>query len=440
MKYHLVTLGCPKNSVDSEGMGSILVSHGHTAVASADEADVIIVNTCSFIQPARDETLDVLHELAQNKRPHQRLIAAGCLVQSHPHLAQQMSGIDAMLSTRRWMEIETLVQEGPEPPALPAATGYADWRTMPFQRYASMPYAYLKVSDGCNLHCTFCTIPSIKGPMRSKSVDALCAEATQLVEQGVPELILVAQHLTDYGRDLGMEEGLATLLDALCATIPASTWLRLMYAYPHGITPRLVETMARHPQICAYLDMPLQHAHPDTLRRMHRPADVDQTRRTIEHLRQTIPHITLRSTFIVGFPGETHAEFQALLGFLRDMQFERVGLFPYSREEGTPAAALPGQLKPATIEQRWHRAMRLQQGIATETNRRWLGEELAVLVEGEGMVDDGRPLVVGRSFRDAPEIDGQVLLWGYAPIGRVVRARITETTDYDLWGTLVDAE
>jgi ribosomal protein S12 methylthiotransferase len=438
MKYHLLTLGCPKNSVDSEGMGSILATQGHTSVDTMEDADVIIVNTCSFIQPARDETLDVLYEVAQNKRPHQRLIAAGCLLQSHPHLAQTIPGIDATLSTRRWMDIGRLVQ-APAPAAAPAPpTSYADWRTMPFKRHASTPYAYLKVSDGCNLHCAFCTIPSIKGPMRSKPVEALCAEARQLVEQGVQELILVAQHLTDYGRDLGMPDGLATLLDALCAAIPAHTWLRLMYAYPHGITPRLVETMARHPQICAYLDMPLQHAHPDTLRRMHRPADVDQTQRTIAHLRQTIPHITLRSTFIVGFPGETHAEFQTLLDFLREMQFERVGIFPYSREEGTPAATLPGHHAPGTIEQRWHTAMQLQQGIAAATNRRWLDKQLAVLIEGEGVVEDGRPLVVGRSFRDAPEIDGQVLLWGNAPIGRVVSAHITETTEYDLWGTLVD--
>jgi ribosomal protein S12 methylthiotransferase len=312
---------------------------------------------------------------------------------------------------------------------------YADWRTAPIRRQAGGPSAYLKISDGCNLRCAFCTIPSFKGDMRSKAVGAILGEAQQLAAQGVREIVLVAQHLTDYGRDLRVQDGLATLLDELGGVLPKETWLRLMYAYPHGITPRLIETMARHPQVCAYLDMPLQHAHPDTLRRMRRPPDSVRTLGIIRDLRAALPDIALRSTFIVGFPGETHAEFAALLAFLEEARLDRVGVFRYSREPGTPAATLPGQVPGRVIEQRWHAVMRLQQRISLDRNKGWEGRTIKVLVEGLGDAD-GAPLVVGRSFRDAPEVDGQVFAWGTAEPGSFVTVRVTQALEYDLWGTL----
>ncbi|MCS6840482.1 MAG: 30S ribosomal protein S12 methylthiotransferase RimO [Roseiflexus sp.] len=466
MKFHIITLGCPKNQVDSEGMSSILAAQGHTPVDSADDADVVIVNTCSFIAAAREETLATLRDAAARKMPGQRLIAAGCMAESHSALVAATPGVDAILGTRAWTRIGEVVgalrsdpaspspdpaltrevipligatAPAPSPHDLSVPGAYADWRTAPIRRRASGPSAYLKISDGCNLRCAFCTIPSFKGDMRSKAMGAILGEAQELAAAGVKEIVLVAQHLTDYGRDLGLKDGLAILLDELCAVLPEDVWVRLMYAYPHGISERLIATMARHPQICHYLDMPLQHAHPETLRRMRRPPDTDRTRRIIEDLRAAMPDIALRSTFIVGFPGETNAEFRALLAFLEEVQFDRVGVFRYSREPGTPAAALPDQVAPNIIERRWHEIMRLQQRISRQRNRRWVGRVMRVLVEGQGQTDDGRPLSVGRSFRDAPEVDGQVLFWGAAKTATFVDVRITQALDYDLWGDVVRA-
>jgi ribosomal protein S12 methylthiotransferase len=473
MKYHLITLGCPKNAVDSEGMSGILAAQGHAPADSAQDADVVIVNTCSFIAAARDETLNVLREMAGAKRPGQRLIAAGCMAESHADLVQAVPGVDATLGTREWTRIGDLVGAGrvaseprparaawsdmipltaaaplpaPSPaqvavldpsPDLSVPGAYADWRTAPIRRTAHGPSAYLKISDGCNLRCAFCTIPSFKGDMRSKAVGAVLGEAQALVQQGVREIVLVAQHLTDYGRDLKLQDGLATLLDELCAVVPRDSWIRLMYAYPHGINQRLIATMAAHPQICAYLDMPLQHAHPDTLRRMRRPPDIERTKALIGELRAAMPDIALRSTFIVGYPGETREEFLALMRFLEEMRLDRVGVFRYSDEPGTHAATLGGHVSERTIERRWHQVMQLQQGISLERNRRWQGRTIAVLVEGQGQSDDGAPIVVGRSFRDAPEVDGQVFAWGQAAAGSIVTVRVTQPTEYDLWGELV---
>jgi ribosomal protein S12 methylthiotransferase len=481
MKYHIVTLGCPKNIVDSEGMGGILAAQGHTSVAQPGDADVVIVNTCSFIASARNETLGVLREMADGKTPGQKLVAAGCMAESHGALVEAVPGVDAILSTREWMNIGALLgEQRPEArtqnlepkvsaalsnlipltigsvhstqilePALaptlhlPSADlsvpgDYADWRTAPIRRHAGGHSAYLKISDGCNLRCAFCTIPSFKGDMRSKAMGGILGEAQELAAQGVKEIVLVAQHLTDYGRDLKIKDGLATLLEELCGVLPEDTWLRLMYAYPHGISDQLIATMARHPQICAYLDMPLQHAHPDTLRRMRRPPDTDRTKSIIRDLRAAMPDIALRSTFIAGFPGETREEFSALQSFLEEVQLDRVGVFRYSQEPGTPAATLPGQVPARVIERRWNEVMQLQQRVSLARNQRWGGRTIRVLVEGQGTSDDGAPLVVGRSFRDAPEVDGQVFAWGVAQLGSFVNVRVTQALEYDLWGELRD--
>ncbi len=455
MKYHIVTLGCPKNVVDSEGMQSILQASGHTLVEDYEYADVIIVNTCSFIKPAREETLLVLRELGQRKRPSQRLIAAGCMAESHAPLLQAISGVDTTLSTRAWTDIDALIAAEPmtseplhttlrQPDDLPLRDlpPPTDWRNAPIQRHqhAPAPSAYIKIADGCNLRCAFCTIPAIKGDLRSKSVADVVHEAETLVAQGGRELVLVAQNLTDYGKDRGERDGLATLLETLCAALPSHIWLRLMYVYPQGITPRLVATMANSPQVCAYLDMPLQHADPDVLQRMHRPTDGEQTRQVIGMLREAMPAIAIRSTFLVGFPGETGESFQRLLDFLEELQFDWVGVFRYSREPGTPSATYAGQVKSAIIERRWHRVMQLQQHITQAKQSRWQGNQLDILIEGHTQLDDGRMLLVGRSYREAPEVDGQVLVWGSAEVGEVVPVRIVQTAEYDMWGEIAKGE
>lgn len=456
MKYHILTLGCPKNSVDSEGMDGILAAKGHSRISSVDDADVIIVNTCSFIAAARNETLSVLREIGAQKRVGQRLIAAGCMAQSHADLVTAVPGVDAVLSTQQWMRIGDLVGEGASSNgtsvpmigleltprnapslALNPLPSYADWRTTQIRRTQSTPSAYLKISDGCNLRCAFCTIPSFKGDMASKPVGAILAEAQELVAHGVREIVLVAQHLTDYGRDLKIADGLATLIDEICQVLPETIWLRLMYAYPHGISDHLIHVMAERKQVLKYLDMPLQHAHADTLRRMRRPPDTDRTRGVIRDLRAAMPDIALRSTFIVGYPGETSDEFKDLLAFLTEMRLDRVGAFRYSQEPGTHAAMLPDQVRPQVIEKRWHELMRIQQDISRERSQRWLGRTIDVLVEGRGSTDEGQPVALGRSFRDAPEVDGQVFVWGEPSVGELVTVRVTQATEYDLWGEVL---
>lgn len=458
MKVHVITLGCPKNAVDSEGMTGILQAQGHQMVNDAHGADVVIVNTCSFIASARDETIAVLKEVAEQKPAGQKLIAAGCMAESHASVVQAVPGVDAILGTREWMRIGEVVGTTPKPvvagpaakaplidlmPVDPTAIDlkvpgeYADWRTAAIERTMKGPSAYLKISDGCNLRCAFCTIPSFKGDMRSKRPEAIVREAEQLVARGVKEIVLVAQHLTDYGRDLGLKDGLADLLDQLCAVVPQDRWIRLMYAYPHGITPRLIETMAKHSQICQYLDMPLQHAHPATLRRMRRPPDIERTKGIIRDLRVAMPDIAIRSTFIVGFPGETREEFDALHDFLAEMQLDRVGVFRYSDEPGTHATTLEAKVPQKQIERRWHKIMQLQQEISLQRISTWRGRTMTMLVEGVGSDETGRPLLVGRSFRDAPEVDGQVFAWGKGQVGDMCHVKINSTTEYDVWGKVL---
>ncbi len=432
MNVHLVTLGCPKNEVDSAGMAALLRRAGYALVEEPEEAQVLIVNTCGFIAPAREESLRTVKELARRKRPGQMLIAAGCMAGRYRASLQAISGVDALLPTERWGEIAALLARllprAPRPPdTLPPGAGLSA---------VSGTSAYLKIAEGCSAHCTFCTIPQIKGPYRSFPREELLSEARALREQGVKEIVLVAQDTTFYGRDRGEADGLPDLVEALLQAVPDLPWLRLMYTFPGHISPRLIEIMASYPQICPYLDIPLQHAHPAVLRRMGRPDDVGKIRNLLRHLRERLPEIVLRTTFIVGYPGETEEEFRTLRSFVEEEAFERVGVFPYSCEEGTPAARLPNPVPPEVAERRRDILLRLQQKIARRWGRRQVGKTVEVLVEG--VSDDG--LVVGRTRWDAPQVDGLVLARGTARVGEIVPVRITAASTYDLWGEVVRAE
>ena len=438
--FYIVSLGCPKNLVDSAGLATLLERAGYTAGASAEEANLLIVNTCGFIEPAREESRAVLQELARAKKPGQRIIAAGCYSQRCPdELAEAVPGIDGLIGTRRWMDILALVRQLDKHRARGVAQGpicHLPDTPIAEQDVPGVPRvavqgasAYLKLADGCRRSCAFCAIPLIKGPAVSRSPEAILADAAWLAGHGVQEIVLIAQDTTDYGRDLGMREGLVELLERLLAEVSQVPWIRLMYAYPDRITERLIEVMARHPQILPYLDMPLQHAHPDVLRRMRRPADVGQVRRTVERLRAAMPEIAIRTTFLVGYPGETEAEFQTLLDFVPGMAFDRVGVFAYSHEEGTPAGRLEDDVPPEVKEERRERLMEVQQPISLAKNQALVGQTLDVLVEGQG---DG--VSVGRSYRDAPEIDGLVLVQAELPVGGIVPVRITGALEYDLIG------
>lgn len=439
MKYYLVSLGCAKNTVDSESIAQLLNREGYTGVMQAEQADVLIVNTCGFIGPAREESLSILQELAQDKRQDQQLIAAGCLSQLWGNrLVKEVPEIDGVIGTRRWMDIVEVIERvrgrsRPEPlyhlptEALTVGKDERDTMRVALQGVS----AYLKIADGCRRPCAFCSIPTIKGTAVSRPPELILEEADRLASLGVRELIVIAQDTTDYGHDLGMRDGLAWLLEQIVATAPEINWVRLMYAYPGYVTPRLIEVMAQYDQVLSYLDIPLQHAHPATLRRMRRPANIDWVDQTIEGLRAAMPDIAIRSTFIVGYPGETEEEFQALMDFVAEVVFDRVGVFMYSYEPGTPSADLTDFVPEEIKRDRRNRLMALQQRISLAKNQSFVGQTLDVLVEGE---DSG--LSIGRSYRDAPEIDGLVLIEGDVPVGEIVPVRITGALEYDLTGTV----
>jgi ribosomal protein S12 methylthiotransferase len=447
--YFLLSLGCSKNTVDSQSMAALLDQAGLRRTDDARRAEVLIVNTCGFIEPARQESLTALRELAALKRPDQYLIAAGCLSQRYGQdLPRQVPQLDGVIGTRRWMDIVDLVRrlrarKHPEPIYhLPgeAVTVGTDERGV--SRVAVQgPSAYLKIADGCRRPCAFCAIPLIKGTAVSRPMDRILDEARMLRDRGVKELILIAQDTTDYGHDLGLKDGLAQLLEGLVAAVPDVPWLRIMYAYPGYVTDRLIETMAAHTQIVPYLDIPLQHADRRTLRRMHRPANVEWVHATLAKMRAALPDLAIRTTFIVGYPGETDEEFATLLDFVQEMQFDRVGCFTYSFEPGTPSADLPDQVEEAVKEQRRDTLMSAQQPISLARNQALVGKTLPVLVEGhaEATDEDGSPtgqmISLARSYRDAPEIDGYVLIEGELPTGELVPVRITGAMVYDLVAT-----
>lgn len=434
--YYLLSLGCAKNTVDSDSMAQLLDNSGYAGVQNPAEAELLIVNTCGFISPAREESLAALHELAAGKQDGQLLIAAGCMAQlAGKEMMAQVPALDGVLGTRRWMDLMTLVgrlrRDAPQPHIhLPddALTVGRDEQGV-LRAAIQGASAYLKIADGCRRQCAFCAIPRIKGTAVSRPADRIVAEAIQLAEMGIKEINLIAQDTSDYGHDRGERDGLARLLESLVAAVPDPPWIRVMYTYPGYVTPRLMETMARYPQILPYLDIPLQHAHPAVLKRMRRPANVDWVRETIGQLRQMMPEIAIRSTFIVGYPGETEQEFQVLADFLQEMQFDRVGAFTYWPEEGTPAAMLSHQVPDEIKAERHERLMLLQQEISLARNLAQVGRTVDVLIEGQG---DG--ISLGRSYRDAPEIDGLVIIERELPSGTMLPIQITGAMVYDLVG------
>ncbi len=449
-KYYLLSLGCAKNTVDSESMAQILNTQGMRGVGDPEAAEVLIVNTCGFINAAKEESVAALRELVEIKRGDQMVIAAGCLSQRYGDtLVQEVPGLDGVIGTRRWMDIFDLItrlrkRKHPAPlyhlPDEAKVVGLDERGVL--RASVQGASAYLKIADGCRRPCAFCAIPRIKGTAVSRPLESIVAEAVRLQELGLREVMLIAQDSTDYGYDLGMKDGLAQLLDDIVAAAPDIPWLRIMYAYPGYVTPRLIKTMARHEQILPYLDIPLQHGHRETLKRMKRPAKVEWVYDTIGQLREAMPELAVRTTFIVGYPGETEEEFQGLLQMVSDLEFDRVGAFQYSYELGTPSATLPNHVDDTVKAERYQRLMELQSGISLKKNQALIGKTLDVLVEGHGAGEDesgadtGDVISLGRSYRDAPEIDGYILVEGELPLGEIVPVRITGATTYDLLATV----
>ncbi len=423
MKFYLHTLGCPKNLVDAEQMASRLLEAGDVPVARAQDADVIVLNTCGFIGPARDESVATAEALAATKRAGQRLVVAGCLAEREPETVRQLAGVDVVLGTKRVAEIARACHDG-LPDTLPPLASLD--LTHGWRRVTGGPSAYVKIADGCDHACTFCTIPSFKGPLRSKPAELVLAEAELLFASGTKELVLVAQDSTEYGADLPARTDLASLLRALDARFGRDVWVRIMYAYPHHVSDDLLRAMAECVCVVPYLDVPLQHAHHATLRRMRRGGSAAAHLRLVERIRRAIPEVTIRSTFIVGFPGETEEEFATLLAFLEEARIERAGFFAYSRERGTPAGEMPEQVDEAVKGERARRAQEVQERAGLAANRAAIGRTYEVLVERL----DTR-WAVGRTVREAPDVDGEVhvrLTKGSARVGEFLRARISGAT------------
>ena len=439
--FHLVSLGCAKNTVDSDSMAQLLLRDGYRSMDDPSKASVLIVNTCGFIGPAKEESYRVLGELAESKLDGQVLIAAGCLTQRYGvEVAKKVPGIDGILGTRRWMDIVQVVKDvrkskHPEPIYhLPetATVGTDEYDALRVSVAGAS--AYIKVADGCRRPCAFCAIPLIKGTAVSRPVEAIIHEARTLRDNGVRELVLIAQDTTDYGHDLGMKDGLAILLEQLTDAVPDVDWIRVMYSYPGYVTDRLIEVMVTRKQVLPYLDMPLQHAHPQTLYRMKRPSNMDWVYKTLGKMRETVKDLSMRTTFIVGYPGETDEEFQTLYDFVKEIRFDRVGTFQFSFEPGTTSAPLGDPVEASVKQERFERLMELQQNISLQVNQSYVGKTLDVLVEG---FDNG--ISIGRSYRDAPEIDGMVFIEGKAKVGDIVPVRITGAMAYDLTGSLVES-
>lgn len=455
--FALITLGCTKNVVDSEGIEQTLVAGGHRRLEEPTDADVVIVNTCGFIGASKQESIDTILGLAASKRQGQLLVATGCLIERHaPEIASSIPELDALVGVHRWPEMPRVLESirarphtgsprvarsplerldgDPSLPPIYIGDGAAPHSDLIMPRRVRQgPSAYLKISDGCDAGCAFCAIPGMKGLMRSKDLEQVLREARELAAAGVREIVLVAQDTTAYGRDRREGNGLARLIQHLADEVPDIPWIRIMYAYPQFVTDDLLDTMAQLPQVCRYLDVPLQHAHPDVLRRMKRPHGAIED--LVARIRERVPDIALRTTFIVGFPGETEDEFSYLQRTVETLRFDRVGVFAYSREEGTAAYDFPDQVPEPRKDRRRRELMLLARRLSREINEGLVGRELEVLVEGAVRGRDGREHLVTRSYRDAPEVDGVVLVDGQARTGDMLRVQVTGASDYDLAAT-----
>ncbi len=427
----IITLGCAKNEVDSEEIAGVLRGAG-MAVDGAKTADVTIINTCGFLESSKQESIEAIKKAVRSKGAG-KVIVAGCLAQRMgEELARLAPGADAYIGVGQMGRFDEIVQTvfNRTDALLELEPPHHRWAEVDSRARTGRPWsAYLKLSEGCDHKCTFCTIPSFRGRHQSKPMERVLEEARMLARTGARELNLIAQDVTQYGYDLYREFTLPKLLRELNA-VDGVEWIRLLYFYPNRLTDEVIEAMATLDKVLPYIDIPLQHVHPETLRRMKRPWDGDRYLALIEKVRAAMPDVAIRTTFIVGFPGETEAEFQALLDFTRAAQLDRVGAFTFSREPGTPSYDMPGQVPTKLKKERYDRLMRVQMGISRARNKAWIGRSIDVLVDE---FKDGYS--AGRSFRDAPEIDGWVYIEGERTPGAIVSAQITDCGDYDLYAT-----
>lgn len=439
MKLLFISLGCDKNLVDSEMMMGLLHDRGYEFTDNEEEADIIVINTCGFINDAKEESINTILEMAKYKENNLKaLIAAGCLVERYKNeILQELPEIDAIVGTTAFDKICDVVDDvladkkhnelesinkmcRPDVNRIITTGGY---------------YSYLKIAEGCDKHCTYCSIPMIRGAYRSVPMDELVKEAEYLADNGVKELIIVAQEITVYGKDLYGEKKLPELLHRLCK-VPGIQWIRLLYCYPEEITDELIETIRTEKKICHYIDMPIQHASDKILKAMGRRTNNAELRNIISKLRKEIPDICLRTTLITGFPGETEEDHQILLDFIDEMEFDRLGVFTYSPEEDTKAASLDNQVDEEVKLCRKDEIMELQQEISMDKSERLVGKEIEVIIEGKASDED---VYVGRSYMDAPSVDGYVFINSEEELmsGDFAKVRIVKAMEYDLIGDLI---
>jgi ribosomal protein S12 methylthiotransferase len=444
-KIGFISLGCPKNLVDTEVMVGLLQKEGHTVTSDRSKAEVIVINTCSFIEGSKRESIETVLEAAELKKTGKckRLIVTGCLAERYPREIQSaLVEVDAILGTNQVEQIGHAVSGGRVLPPTSFGRSNADYylydHTTP-RSLATPPYtAYIKIAEGCDHACSFCIIPKIRGPFRSRSIRSLVQEARNLAERGVKEVTLVSQDTTSFGVDLGVRDGLAHLLEAL-AKVDGLRWIRFLYVYPDLVSDRLIDVINKHAQICKYIDMPLQHVNTRMLKSMRRGGNRASFERMIDRIRTGIPGVTFRTTMIVGHPGETEEDFLELKAFCRDMEFDRLGVFAYSDEENTLSYELPEKVPARTAERRRRELMEQQARIVAAKNRRLIGEEFPLLLEG--LSQESELLLQGRIESQAPEIDS-VCLINDSEVGRVNAGefrviRITQALEHDLLGTIV---
>lgn len=440
MNILFISLGCDKNLADSETMLGMLASRGYQIVDEEEKADVIIVNTCCFIHDAMEESIETILQMAEYKKSGslKALIVTGCMAERYrEEITKEIPEVDAVLGTASYGHILDAVDE--------ALKGHSYLMMEPLDTLPVIEthrlvttgghYAYLKIAEGCDKHCTYCIIPKLRGNFRSVPMDHLIKEAEQLAADGVKELILVAQETTLYGKDLYGEKKLPELLHKLCQ-ISGIRWIRILYCYPEEITEELIQTMKEEPKICHYLDLPIQHASDGILKRMGRRTSKEELVHIISRLREEIPDIILRTTLITGFPGETQEQHEELMDFVDEMEFDRLGVFTYSPEEGTPAASMPDQIEESIKEDRRAELMELQQEIAFEQAENMIGKEVLVMIEGK-VADENA--YVGRTYKDAPNVDGLIFVNTDAELmsGDFAKVKVTGACEYDLIGELM---
>ncbi len=431
-KVRIITLGCAKNEVDSEEIAGVLTGQGWQSTGEAD-AELTIINTCGFLDSAKQESINAIKKAVAEKGAG-RVVVAGCLAQRlGEELTRLAPGADAYIGVgqmARFGEIASSVF-GRSEPLLDVTPPHHRWADVETRARTGRPWsAYLKISEGCDHRCTFCTIPSFRGGHQSKPIERVIHEARHLARTGAKEINLIAQDVTQYGYDLYQAFTLPKLLKEL-NDVDGIEWIRLLYFYPNRLTDEVIEAMATLPKVVKYIDIPLQHVHGDVLRRMKRPWDGERYLKVFDKVRAAMPEAAIRTTFIVGFPGETEAEFQTLIDWVREAKLDRVGAFTFSKEPGTPSAEMPGQIPFKTKRDRYDRLMRAQQSISLAKNKAWEGKEISMLVDE---VKDGWS--AGRSFRDAPEIDGWVYAKGAAELGSFATVKVTQGMEHDLVGSL----